>query len=117
LLVLQGRPTLRTPEGEEQLGPWDVACFPPGPEGAHAVRNETDETVRVLMFSTVAHPAATVYPDSDIRDLDRERRRQPDRPPEERRRLLRRRARPRRLGLIVRREARRDRLLGLQAGE
>jgi uncharacterized cupin superfamily protein len=42
-----------------------VAFFPRGPEGAHAVRNETDETVRVLMFSTVVEIAATVYPDSD----------------------------------------------------
>ena len=44
---------------------WDVVVFPTGPEGAHAVRNDTAETVRVLMFSTVRHPAATVYPDSD----------------------------------------------------
>ena len=29
------------------------------------MRNETDETVRVLMFSTVVEIAATVYPDSD----------------------------------------------------
>ena len=29
------------------------------------MRNETDETVRVLMFSTVKYPTATVYPDSD----------------------------------------------------
>jgi hypothetical protein len=29
------------------------------------VRNETDETVRVVMFSTVLQPAATIYPDSD----------------------------------------------------
>ena len=65
LFVLSGRPTLRTPAGEEQLGPWDVVCFPRGPEGAHGVRNETDETARVLMFSTVVLPTATVYPDSD----------------------------------------------------
>src|SRR3954447_13368530 len=65
LLVLQGRPTLRHPGGSDQLEPWDVVCFPMGPEGAHAVRNGTDDTVRVLMFSTVTHPAATVYPDSD----------------------------------------------------
>ena len=36
-----------------------------GPEGAHGIRNETDETARVLMFSTVVYPTATVYPDSD----------------------------------------------------
>jgi uncharacterized cupin superfamily protein len=65
LLVLEGRPTLRRPEGSEVLEPWDVVFFPLGPEGAHGVRNETDRTVRVLMFSTVTYPAATVYPDSD----------------------------------------------------
>jgi uncharacterized cupin superfamily protein len=65
LLVLAGRPTLRHPEGNDELEPWDAVCFPSGPEGAHAVRNHTDETVRVLMFSTVRHPAVTVYPDSD----------------------------------------------------
>jgi len=65
LLVVEGRPTLRHPEGSEELVPWDVVCFPPGPEGAHGVRNHTDETVRVLMFSEVVYPTVTVYPDSD----------------------------------------------------
>ena len=65
LLVLAGRPTLRHPGGSDQLAPWDAVSFPEGPEGAHAVSNETDETVRVLMFSTIALPGATVYPDSD----------------------------------------------------
>ncbi len=65
LLVLAGRPTLRHPEGSERLDAWDVACFPRGPGGAHGIRNETDEAVRVLMFSTVVVPTATVYPDSD----------------------------------------------------
>jgi uncharacterized cupin superfamily protein len=64
LLVLEGRPTLRHSEGEDVLEPWDVVCFPSGPEGAHAVRNATAEPVRVLMASTVTHPCATVYPDS-----------------------------------------------------
>jgi len=65
LLVLAGRPTLRTPEGTEELAPLDLAFFPRGPAGAHQVRNDTDELVRVLMWSTVVHPAATAYPDSD----------------------------------------------------
>jgi uncharacterized cupin superfamily protein len=65
LLVLEGAPTVRHPEGSETLGPWDVALFPRGAEGAHGVRNESGEPVRVLMFSTVIHPTATVYPDSD----------------------------------------------------
>jgi uncharacterized cupin superfamily protein len=65
LLVLTGNPTLRHPQGSERLDPWDVVFFPKGPEGAHGVRNETDDPVRVLMFSTVVTPTATVYPDSD----------------------------------------------------
>lgn len=65
LLVLTGTPTLRTPDGEEPLEPWDVVCFPRGPEGAHQVRNGTEEYARVLMFSTVVVPTASVYPDSD----------------------------------------------------
>jgi uncharacterized cupin superfamily protein len=65
LIVLHGRPTLRHPGGSEVLEPWDAVAFPEGPEGAHAVRNDTAETVRVLMFSTIALPGATVYPDSD----------------------------------------------------
>lgn len=65
LLVLEGTPTLRDPEGSERLEPWDVVFFEKGPAGAHGIRNETEETVRVLMFSTVVIPTATVYPDSD----------------------------------------------------
>jgi uncharacterized cupin superfamily protein len=65
LLVLEGRPTLRHPGGAVTLEPWDVVFFPIGPEGAHAVRNDSDTSVRVLMFSDVHRVAATVYPDSD----------------------------------------------------
>jgi len=65
LLVLDGRPTLRHPGGEDELQPWDVVFFPSGPAGAHAVRNHTDSTVRVLMFSDRSTVAASVYPDSD----------------------------------------------------
>jgi uncharacterized cupin superfamily protein len=65
LLVLAGQPTLRHPDGEDELEPWDVVFFPPGPEGAHLVRNDCDSTARVLMFSNVSKVAASVYPDSD----------------------------------------------------
>src|SRR3954471_7062439 len=64
-LVLQGSPSLRTPEGTERLAPFDVVFFPKGPEGAHQLLNETEETARLLMWSTVVFPAATAYPDSD----------------------------------------------------
>ena len=65
LLVVAGRPSLRDPEGTHALEPWDVVFFPRGPGGAHQVRNDGEETARVLMWSNVLHPTATVYPDSD----------------------------------------------------
>ena len=65
LLVLTGRPTLRTPEGERELRPWDVAFFPNGEEGAHKVTNNTGETLRVAILSNKADPGAAIYPDSD----------------------------------------------------
>jgi uncharacterized cupin superfamily protein len=65
LLVLAGRPSVRTPAGTEQLEPFDVVYFAPGAEGAHQVRNDGDEPARVAMWSEVVVPTATVYPDSD----------------------------------------------------
>ena len=65
VLALEGRPSVRTPEGTEQIEPFDVVFFPRGPAGAHQIRNDTDSAVRILMWSTVVYPAATAYPDSD----------------------------------------------------
>jgi uncharacterized cupin superfamily protein len=65
LIVLEGRPTLRHPGGEDELEPWDTVVFPSGPEGAHKVTNRTDAPVRVAMLSTKAKTAVAVYPDSD----------------------------------------------------
>jgi uncharacterized cupin superfamily protein len=64
-LVLTGRASVRTPEGTETLEPSEMVFFPAGPDGAHQIRNDTDEPVRVLMWSTVVTPTATAYPDSD----------------------------------------------------
>lgn len=64
LIVLVGRPTLRTPEGERELEPWDCAFFPTGEAGAHKVTNRTDATVRVCIWSNRLAVATTVYPDS-----------------------------------------------------
>jgi uncharacterized cupin superfamily protein len=63
-VVLRGRPTLRTPEGERQLEEGDVACFLRGPAGAHQLWNATDAPVRVLMLSTELSPEVLEYPDS-----------------------------------------------------
>ena len=65
LLVVAGEPTLRTPEGEQVLKPWDVAVFRRGEEGAHQIRNDTDAPVRAVFFSTVSDPEVVVYPDED----------------------------------------------------
>ena len=64
VMVLIGRPFLRTPDSTVELKPFDVAFFPRGPEGAHQLGNRTDETARVLMWSDVVYPSATAYPDS-----------------------------------------------------
>ncbi len=65
LLVLSGRPSVRTPEGVSELAPLDALFFPRGPDGAHQVRNDSGEPARVVMWSTVVVPAVSVYPDSD----------------------------------------------------
>jgi uncharacterized cupin superfamily protein len=65
LLVLDGRPTLRHPEGEDELEPGDLVCFPEGPSGAHKVTNHGDATARVMIISTFSRPAIAIYPDSD----------------------------------------------------
>jgi uncharacterized cupin superfamily protein len=65
LLVLEGRPTVRTPDGEDALEPGDVVCFPAGPEGAHKASNHRPEPARIVIFSTKNEPAISVYPDSD----------------------------------------------------
>jgi uncharacterized cupin superfamily protein len=64
LVVLEGRPSVRDPDGVSQLEPLDVVFFPRGPEGAHQVLNASAGRARVLMWSTVVHPTATTYPDS-----------------------------------------------------
>jgi len=67
LLVVSGSPTLRHPGGEEQLEPWDIVFFPAGPSGAHLVRNNSESTARVAMFSSKSGAiGVVVYPDSDM---------------------------------------------------
>ena len=70
LVVLRGRPTLRTPEGERELVEGDVACFPRGATGAHRARNATEEPVRILMLSTLIVPEILEYPDSGKLDTE-----------------------------------------------
>jgi len=65
LLVLEGEPSLRTPDGVQTLKKGDMVAFRRGPDGAHSMRNETSRPVRVLMLSTRADVEVAVFPDSD----------------------------------------------------
>jgi uncharacterized cupin superfamily protein len=64
LIVLRGRPTLRTPDGERQLDEGEVVHFPTGSKGAHGLRNDTGDTVRYIMAGTRVSPEVVEYPDS-----------------------------------------------------
>jgi uncharacterized cupin superfamily protein len=65
LVVVSGRPTLRTPEGERTLEPGSCVLFASGPNGAHQLVNGTDEPARVLLVSNFAMPRAAVQVDSE----------------------------------------------------
>ncbi len=65
LIVLEGHPRVRTPDGAHDLTPGDIVRFAKGPDGAHRVTAGPDATARVLMFSSAREPAVSVYPDSD----------------------------------------------------
>jgi uncharacterized cupin superfamily protein len=64
LVVLDGNPTLRTPEGERELRRGDAVPFPAGNEGAHQVYNRTSEPVRYLIAARHVTPEVVEYPDS-----------------------------------------------------
>ncbi|MFL5970623.1 MAG: cupin domain-containing protein [Gaiellaceae bacterium] len=63
LIVLRGRPTLRTQDGERVLSEGEVVHFPTGPDGAHGVRNDTDELVRYVVAGIRVSPEVAEYPD------------------------------------------------------
>jgi uncharacterized cupin superfamily protein len=64
VVVLAGRPTLRTREGERQLEPGEVVACPTGGRGAHRLDNRTAEVARVLVVSTMLAPELNEFPDS-----------------------------------------------------
>jgi uncharacterized cupin superfamily protein len=64
LLVLAGRPSLRTPAGTRELRPGAVVAFPRGKAGAHRVFNAGDEPVRVLLISTMNFPEVAEHLDT-----------------------------------------------------
>lgn len=64
LVVLEGTPSLRTPEGWREMEEGEVVCFPVGDEGAHQIVNRGEERVRFLAFSN-QQPDIIVRPDSE----------------------------------------------------
>jgi uncharacterized cupin superfamily protein len=65
VIVLAGRPTLRSPDGERELEPGEAVRFPLGEEGAHQISNRTDSPARFLAISSHGRPDVVVYPDAD----------------------------------------------------
>jgi uncharacterized cupin superfamily protein len=63
LIVLRGRPTLRTPEGERQLKEGEAVHFPVGPDGAHGLRNDTEDDTRYVVAGVRVSPEVVEYPD------------------------------------------------------
>jgi uncharacterized cupin superfamily protein len=66
LIVMSGEATLRDPGGERRLAAGDVVLFKRGPEGAHSIRNDTEQPVRLLLVSSDREAPGDVafYPDS-----------------------------------------------------
>ena len=65
IVVLTGRPLLRTLDGSRELAPGDVVACPVGPRGAHRIDNRGDEPARVLVVSTMNAPEVNDYPESN----------------------------------------------------
>ena len=63
IVVLSGRPTLRTLDDTRELAPGDVVACPAGRAGGHRLDNRTDEPVRVLIVSTMLAPEVNEFPE------------------------------------------------------
>ena len=64
LVVLSGRPSLRTPDGWRELEEGEVVPFPTGERGVHQLANRSAAKARVLIVSEMNAPEVNVYPDS-----------------------------------------------------
>jgi uncharacterized cupin superfamily protein len=65
VIVLSGRPSLRTPEGNRKLEEGEAIRFQLGEEGAHQIFNPTDQPATFLAVSSHGRPDVVVYPDAD----------------------------------------------------
>ena len=65
IVVLSGRPSLRTPAGWRDLEEGEVVIFSTGAQGAHQIVNKSDETIRFLAFSNSGSPEIVLQLDAD----------------------------------------------------
>ncbi len=66
LIVVAGEVVARTAKGDRRLCAGDIACFRPGEEGAHQLRNESSEVARFAMPSSWAGEGyVAIRPDSN----------------------------------------------------
>ena len=66
VLVVDGTPTLRTPNGERELRAGDVALFLRGSAGLHALENHSDASARFVVFSSMVDPDVTEQPETGM---------------------------------------------------
>ena len=64
IVILEGRPSLRTPEGWREVEQGEVLVFPTGERGAHQIVNNTDSIVRFLAFSNSGQPEIVLQLDA-----------------------------------------------------
>jgi uncharacterized cupin superfamily protein len=65
VIVIRGRPTLRSPDGTRELEEGDVLRFPLGDAGAHQILNRSDEPIAFIAVSSHGRPDIIIYPDSN----------------------------------------------------
>lgn len=65
VIVLEGTPLLRDPDGWRRLERGALVAFPAGEEGGHQVVNDGSEVVRFLAISTSGAPDIACYPDQN----------------------------------------------------
>jgi uncharacterized cupin superfamily protein len=64
VIVLEGTPSLRTPDGWRELAQGEVIAFLRGEAGGHQLVNRSAARVRFLALSSSGEPDVVSYPDS-----------------------------------------------------
>jgi len=64
LIVISGRPSLRSPDGIRELEEGEAVRFELGEKGAHQIINRSEEPASFLAISSSGRPDVVIYPDS-----------------------------------------------------